>query len=143
MRNTSVIFRLAVLASLLALVLASLPTASVLARGDQPGLEKKWDQLVSNFDRQNTNHLAAHRWVETWLEKHPKVSSADKAELERHLGICNSAILAAQAIVSQHAGFDAKGKVVERAAAVKSIKDLAYYLRQHAGSIKNLQEHMK
>ena len=37
---------------------------------------------------------------------------------------------------------DASGQVIDRGLATKSIKDLAYYLRQHAGSVKNLQEHM-
>lgn len=143
MVKTSVIFKLAVLAILLSLVFASLPTASAFARGDQPNLEKKWDQLVNNYDRQNSNHNSLHKWVDHWLATNKKASVSEKAEVQKHLSICNSAIMSAGAIVSQHAGFDAKGKVVDRAAAVKSIKDLAYYLRQHAGSIKNLQEHMK
>jgi hypothetical protein len=41
-----------------------------------------------------------------------------------------------------HAGFDTKGEVVDRAAAIKSIKDLSYYLRQHIGSIRNLEVHI-
>jgi hypothetical protein len=143
MLKTSVFFKAAILAILIALVFASLPTASAFARGDQPALQKRWNDLVTNFERQSINHLGAHRWVEHWLATNKKASASKRAEIEKHLAICNSALMSASAIVSQHAGFDANGKIVERASAVKSIKDLAYYLRQHAGSIKNLQEHME
>jgi len=143
MFKTSVFFKAVVMAILIALVFASLPTASALARGDQPALQKKWSQLVTNFERQSINHLSAHKWVEHWLATHKKASASERAEIEKHLTICNSALMSASAIVSQHAGFDANGKIVERASAVKSIKDLAYYLRQHAGSLKNLQQHME
>jgi len=143
MFKMSFLFKATVFAILIALVLASLPTVSVVAAGNKPGLEKKWDQLVTNFNTQNTNHNGVHKWVDHWLKTHKKASVSEKAEIQKHLNICNSAILAAQAIVSQHAGFDANGKVVDRAQAIKSIKDLGYYLRQHAGSVKNLKVHME
>jgi hypothetical protein len=143
MLKTSVFFKAAMLAILITLVFASFPTASAFARGDQPALQSRWSDLVNNFERQSINHLSAHRWVEHWLATHKKASVSERAEIEKHLTICNSAFMSAAAIISEHAGFDAKGKVVERASAVKSIKDLAYFLRQHAGSLKNLQEHME
>jgi hypothetical protein len=141
MLKTSVLFKATVLALLMALVFASLPTTSVVAKGTNESLEKKWDQLVTNFNTQTSNHASAHRWVDHWLKTHKKVS--DRAEVQKHLEICNSAILSAGAIVTKHAGFDAKGKLVDRASAIKSIKDLSYFLRLHAGSLKNLKEHIK
>ena len=126
----------------MALVFASLPMATVGAKETNTGLEKKWDQLVGNFNTQNANHISAHTWVEHWLKTHKKASSSEKAEVHKHLEICNSAILGAAEVVAKHAGFDAKGNLVERAAAIKSIKDLKYYLQRHAGSVKNLSEHV-
>lgn len=139
MSKTSVAFKVTVLALLMAFLFASLPTASVLAKETNTGLENKWDQLITNYNRQYTNHDAAHRWVDHALKKG---SASKQAELLKHLQICNSSIVAAGIVVSKHAGFDAQGNVVDRAAAIKSIKDLSYYLRLHAGSIKNLKAHI-
>ena len=129
-------------AVLIALVLASLPTASVVAKGNNQGLEDKWSQLVTNYTRQGSTHNSAHRWVDHWLKTQKKASVSEKNELQKHLSICNSALMSAGAIVAKHAGFDAKGKVIDRGAAIKSIKDLSYFLRQHAGSIQNLEAHL-
>lgn len=139
MSKTSVLFRTTVFALLIALLFASLPTTSVIAKETNTGLEKKWDQLVTNYNTQTANHDSAHRWVDHWLKKAP---ASRQAEVQKHLEICNSAILGAGIVVSKHAGFDAKGNLVDRAAAIKSIKDLRYYLHLHAGSIKNLKEHI-
>ena len=140
MTRTTVIPRIIASALLMALVLASLPMSSVVAKGTTESLENKWDQLVSNYNTQSTNHSSVHKWVDHWLLTNK--SASDKAEVLKHLRICNSAILAAGAIVSKHSGFDAEGKVVDRSAALKSIKDLGFFLRQHAGSVKNLSEHI-
>jgi hypothetical protein len=142
MSKTSVMFKATVLALLMALLFASLPTTNVVAKETNQGLEKKWDQLVNNFNTQSANHNSAHKWVEHWLKTHKKASASEKAEVQKHLEICNSAILGAAEVVAKHAGFDANGKLVARASAVKSIKDLSYYLQRHKGSIRNLSEHV-
>ena len=141
MQKMSVLAKCTVIALLVALVLSSFPTVAVLAKGNTENLENKWDQLVTNYNRQSINHNSAHNQVDHWF-KTLKNRSSDKAEVAKHLAICNSAIVSAGAIVSSHAGFDASGKVVDKASARKSIKDLSYYLRQHAGSLKDLQEHI-
>jgi hypothetical protein len=141
MKATSVFVKFTVLAILMALVLSSFPSATALAAGNNNKLEDKWDQLITNFDRQSATHNSAHNWVENWLKS--KHSASDKQEVQKHLDICNSALASAGSIVSIHAGFDAKGKVVDRALAIKSIKDLSYYLQQHAGSIRNLRGHIQ
>jgi hypothetical protein len=142
MKRMSLTTKCTIVAILIMLVLSSLPTVNVFAKGNNQNLETKWDQLVTNYNRQSTHHNSVHNWVEHWTKTHKKVSSSEKAEVRKHLSICNSAIASAGTIVAKHAGFDANGKVIDRAAAQKSIKDLAYYLRQHAGSVKNLQEHI-
>jgi hypothetical protein len=141
MQKMSLLAKCATIALLAALVLSSFPAVTVLAKGNNTNLENKWDQLVTNYNRQSINHNSAHNQVDHWF-KTLKKGSSDKAEVAKHLSTCNSAIVSAGAIVSSHAGFDADGKVVDKASAQKSAKDLAYYLRQHAGSLKNLQEHM-
>ena len=141
MQKLSLLTKGTIIALLLALVLSSFPTAVALAKGDTQ-LEKKWDQLVTNYNRQSVHHTSAHKWVENWLKTNKKATSSEKAEVRKHLSICNSAISSAGAIVARHAGFDADGTVIDKGLARESVKDLANYLRQHAGSIKNLREHI-
>ena len=142
MQKMSLLTKGTIVAILLALVLSSFPTTNALAKGNTQNLEDKWDQLVTNYNRQSIHHNSAHNWVDHWLKTEKKTSLTDKAEVRKHLSICNSAIASAGSIVAIHAGFDGTGKVIDKAQARKSIQDLAYYLRQHAGSIKNLKEHM-
>lgn len=142
MTKLSVMFKAIVFALLIALVFASFPTANVVAKGTNNDLENQWDRLVTNYNRQAINHHSAHNWVADWYVNNPKASDTKIAEIEKHLSICNSALSSAGSIVARHTGFNAKGKVVDRAAAVKSIKALSYYLQVHAGSVKNLKHHL-
>lgn len=142
MSKTSV-SRLISIAVLMALLLASLSTISVLAKGNTQGLEDKWDQLISNYNRQYVNHNSVHHWAEVWLERNRDASDDAKANIQRHLDICNSAMAGATAIVVKHEGFDSNGKVVDKAAARQSIKDLNLLLVKHAASVRNLAAHIK
>ena len=141
MLKTSVLAKCTIISILLALVVSSFPTTSVFARNNT-NLENKWDQLVTNYNNQTVKHNGAHQAVDHWLAINKHASASEKAELRKHLSICNYAIHAAGLIVANHAGFDAKGNLVDRKAAIKSIKDLSYYLQQHTGSVKNLREHV-
>jgi len=141
MLKISALAKCTIISILLALVVSSFPTTSVFARNGT-NLEKKWDQLVANYNNQSIKHNGAHQAVDHWLAINKHASASEKAELRKHLSICNYAIYAAEILVANHAGFDAKGNLVDRAAALKSIKDLSYYLQQHAGSVKNLREHV-
>ena len=139
MSKTSVLFKVSVLAVLLALLVAALPTANAVAKDTSSSLEKKWSQLVGAYHTQYSRHDSVHNWVDAWLKNAP---NSKKADVMKHLDICNSSIIGAGIVVSKHAGFDAKGNLVDRAAAIKSIKDLRYYLQLHIGSVKNLREHI-
>jgi hypothetical protein len=135
--------KIAVITFLLALVLASFPTNTVLAKDVKAdNMEKKWDQLVSNYNMQSYKHEQTHKLVASYIKTNKNIKAADKAELEKHLAICNSALASATAIVNNHAGFDAKGNVIDRAAAAKTLKTFANVLQLHAGSVRNLNEHM-
>ncbi len=141
MSKTSV-SRLISIAVLMALMLASFSTISVIAKGNTQGVEEKWDQLVSNYNRQAVAHNSVHHWAEVWLMHNKDASAADKAKIQKHLDICNSALAGATAIVMKHEGFDSKGKVVDKAAARQSIKDLNLLLLKHAASVRNLSAHV-
>jgi len=142
MSRMSIFSKATTVAILIGLLFAAFPMTTVIAKGNNESLEKKWDQLVNNYNTQSSNHTGVHKWVDHWLKSHKNASVSEKAEVQKHLSICNSAILSAGTLVSKHAGFDAKGKVIERASALKSIENLSYFLRQHAGSVKNLTEHI-
>ena len=135
--------KIAVVAMLIALVVAMLPTSGVLAgRGTNQELEKKWDQLVTNFNRQNLDHNKAHKWVDAWL-MNEKPKATEKEAVMRHLTICNTALMDAHSIVARHEGFDAKGKVIKPNLAYQSIKVLANALQRHAASVKNLKADLR
>lgn len=136
--------KIAVFALLLAVVLASFPANSALAAGPTTEkLEKKWDQLLQSYENQSFAHQSVHHWVENWLKTHKDAKTADKAEVQKHLDICNSALESAKIVVTNHAGFDKSGKVIDRAIAIKTINTLANYLQQHAGSVRNLKGHVQ
>jgi hypothetical protein len=138
----SIFSKATIVAILIALMFAFIPATGAVAKGTTQSLENKWSQLVENYNRQTTNHASIHKSVDHWLTTSKEATGSEKAKVEKHLAQCNSAILSAGTIVSKHAGFDATGKLIERASAIKSIDKLSLYLRQHAASIKNLNEHV-
>jgi hypothetical protein len=141
MSKTSV-SRLISIAVLMALLLAPFSTFSVVAKGNNEAVEEKWDQLVGSYNRQTISHESAHNWADVWLAKNKDASAADKAKIQKHLNICNSSLAAATTIVVKHEGFDSSGKVVDKAAARQSIKDLNLLLLKHAASVRNLSGHV-
>ena len=142
MFKTSVATRVISFAVLITLLLASFPTAAAAAKTNNEGMVAKWSQLVDNYNRQYITHNSAHHWAEQWLNDNRNASDSKKAEVQRHLTICNAALASATSVVMKHNGFDAKGNVVDKAAAQKSIKDLAQSLQRHAASVRNLDAHV-
>lgn len=144
MLNKSVLWKATAIAVVLALVLATLPTVTVFAANESnKRLEDRWEQAVKAFNRQAMNHKAAHNLADNWLKTHKNAKASEKAEVARHLATCNSALYAGQAVVNTHAGFNASGKVIDRAQAIQSIKLLTKYVQQHAASVKNIKEHVR
>jgi hypothetical protein len=142
MFKISVATRVISFAVLITLLLASFATTVAVAKGNNQGLENKWEQLVDSYNRQSMTHNSAHHWAEAWLKDNPDASASKKAEVQKHLTICNSALASATTIVSKHNGFDAKGMVVDKAAAQKSVKALNLALQRHAASLRNLDAHV-
>ena len=140
----TVIWKATVIAVVLALMLATLPTVSVFAANDSnKNIEKKWDAAVSAYERQAMNHKSAHNLADNILKTAKNIKASEKAEVERHLATCNTALYSAQAVVTAHRGFDANGKVLDRALAIESIKLLNKYVQQHAAAVKNIKEHAR
>ena len=142
MFKTSVATRVISFAVLITLLFASFPTAAAAAKTNNQGLETKWAQLVDSYNRQSVTHNSAHHWADQWMMDNRTASDAKKAEVQRHLTICNAALASATTLVMKHNGFDAKGYVVDKAAAQKSVKDLAQSLQRHAASVRNLDAHV-
>ena len=95
MFKTSVATRVISLAILITLLLASFATTGALAKGNNQGLESKWEQLVDSYNRQSMTHNSAHHWAEVWLKNNPDASESKKAAVEKHLTVCNSALATA------------------------------------------------
>lgn len=139
MLKTSTATRVFSFAVLIALLLASFPTAATAAETNKSGLEAKWAKLVDTYNRQSRYHSGSHRWVEQWLADNSRASKSKKADLQKALTTSDTAWAAATFIVMRHNGFDAEGNIVDRAAAQKSVKDLARALQRYMGAIRKLK----
>jgi hypothetical protein len=139
MYKTSVAARVVSFAVLVTLLLASFPTAAAAAKTNNRGLETKWAKLVDSYNRQSLTHNSAQHWVTQWMINNRKAPYSKKADIQRYLASSNTAWVAATFIAMRHNGFDANGKVIDKAAAQQSINDLAQALQRHAGAIRNLK----
>ena len=138
MLKPSIATRVMSFAILLALLFASFPTATAVAKPHNPGLERKWTKLVGLYRRQAQIHYSAARWVE-WVINNSEASKSKKAELRKSLTASNNAWGPVPAIAMRHSGFDSSGAVVDKAAAKQSVKDLSRALQRHNATIKRLK----
>lgn len=139
MFKTSVAARVVSFAVLIALLLASFPTAAEAAKSSHRGLEAKWSKLVDRYNRQSITHNNVHQWVDQWMIDNSSASRSKKADLRKYLAMADTAWSSATVIAMQHRGFDSNGKVVDKAAAQQSLKDLARALQRYTGAMKNLK----
>jgi hypothetical protein len=143
MFKTTIANKVISFAVLLALLLASFPTASVAAKDDTRGLQAKWSKLLETYNRQAIIHNSVPRQVAHWMSDFRRAPKSKKAEIEKDLAISNTAWVPVASIVMKHTGFDAQGKVIDKAAAQQSIKDLSKALQRYKTSIKNLKALMR
>lgn len=133
---------------LIALVLASFPTLGVLAGGPGPSvvkMEADWDKYVTAVDKIAFTHSKADFIAEEWLGDHKDASARNKTALQNALTGYHQNLDAAKAIIQKHDGFDAKGNVIEVAAASKSLKHLGQHLellRSYWHTLTNLDTHL-
>jgi hypothetical protein len=117
------------LAILIAVVLAAFPTTGVLATGvTAKNLEDKWDQYVKAVDNMNFVHNKIDAKVDKWLSAHKDAKSDVRTHLTNDLIAYHTNLSAAKAIIQERAGFNAKGKVTDVAAANKSVDHLYAHL---------------
>ena len=139
MFKTSVATRVISFTVLITLLLASFPTAVAAAKSNDQGLERKWGRLVDSYYRQTITHNSAPRWVEQSISYHRRAPNSKKAELLRALATSNAAWAPVAIIAQRHNGFDANGRVIDKAAAQQSINDLAKAIQRYNGSVRNLR----
>lgn len=139
MFKTSVATRVISLAVLIAVLFASFPTAAGAAKTNNQGLERKWAKLVAVYNRQALIHNSAPAMVAQWLSDHRRAPASKKAELRNSLTASNAAWGPVASIALRHNGFDADGKVVDKAAAQQSVKDLSQALHRYSRIAKNLR----
>ncbi len=139
MSKTSVATRVISFAVLISLLLASFPTAAGFAKTNNQGLERKWAKLVASYNRQRVAHNTSQRWVELWMSANRKAPRSNKADLQKALVSANTAWASATVIAMRHNGFDSKGKVIDKAAAQQSARDLASALQRYAKALKELK----
>lgn len=139
MCKTSVTTRVISFAVLIALLLASFPTAAAAAKDNNRGLEAKWAKLIDVYKRQSVTHNSVPRWVAQWLSDHKRTPARKEAEIRKDLAKSNAAWAPVSSLVFSHNGFDAQGNVVDRAAARQSVKDLSRALQRYKASLKSLR----
>jgi hypothetical protein len=139
MFKTSVATRVISLAVLLAFLFGSFPTAVSAAKTNNQGLERAWAKLIDTYNHQSLIHNSAPRMVEQWLSDHRRAPATKRAELRNSLTTSNAAWGPVPYIVMRHNGFDANGKVVDKAAARQSVKDLSMALHRYIRATKNLK----
>ena len=79
MFKTSVATRVISFAVLITLLLASFATTVAVAKGNNQGLENKWEQLVDSYNRQSVTHNSAHHWAEEWMKDNRNASDSKKS----------------------------------------------------------------
>ncbi len=139
MFKTTIANKIISFAVLLALLLASFPTAGVAAKTDNRGLEVKWVKLMETYDRQLIIHNSVPHQVAHWMSDYRRAPKRIRTQVQNDLALSNTAWVPVSSIAMRHAGFDAQGRLIDKAAAQQSIKDLSLALQRYKKSIKNLK----
>lgn len=126
-------------AVLLSLLLASFPTAVVAAKSDNRGLEAKWAKLIETYNRQAIIHNSVPHQVAHWMSDYRRAPKRIKAEIQKDLDLSNTAWVPVASLVMKHSGFDANGKIIDKAAAQQSIKDLSKAIQRYKTATRNLK----
>lgn len=125
--------RMALLAIIVALLLASFPVVGVLAApaSGQPPISKNLDLAWQNKLRTLQNEGLFYDSIRLYPADFDKPS--DLAKTHEYLEKYGVALRAANTIVFNHSGFDIKGNVLNEIQADQSVRDLAMYLQMMRG----------
>jgi hypothetical protein len=146
-KMTALLKKIALVTLVLAIGLAAFPLTSASAAGsnDQtnphpgnPRLEKAWVHLQRAYQRQGNRLARSGNFianVQGLIDK-ANTNGWNTSSLQDALDAFSAAIPAAQAahdpgvaIIASHAGFDADGKVTDRATAITTVKSLSQVIK--------------
>jgi hypothetical protein len=132
-----VMSRSTVFATILALTLVSISVTSVFAAGPMlgsntqnsgRGLEAKWKNELTALQRYKFLDGQIAKWINVWLRENR--SHYSRAKKNRYANEIHLALQQAEIIAANHAGFDAKGNVINQHQAIQSVKNLSVYLNK-------------
>jgi hypothetical protein len=165
LRTTAFFKKFALVALILAIAMATFPFAGASAASltgqyqtqpDYPRLENLWARQQAAYQRQSdllSNASTFISKVQALIDR-ATAKGWDTSGIQAALNALSAVIPAVQAahdpgavIIASHAGFDASGKVTDRATAIATVKSLAQVLRDTRtamnGTLKALHEAVK
>lgn len=141
MSKMTVRSKIAVFATILALILATISATSVFAASSRAtatpneralakDLASNWKFEVESLHIETIVDKRVGKWVLNWLDTKNNDTSSNRATADRYIDNFNLVLRQAEAVISKHAGFDSKGQVTNTVQATKSVNDLAMYLHE-------------
>ena len=106
---------------------ASFGQASTILNGGQ-NLESQWKGELTVLQRYKFLDNQIAKWMNDWLQT-PR-SLHEKTRKNRLTNEAHLTLQQAEILAIKHPGFDANGKVVDKAQAAKSVRSLAVYLQK-------------
>jgi len=165
LKMNAYIKKFVMVALILVIVSVGFPSASTSAAGltgqyqaqpDYPWLENLWARQQATYQRQSNLLSNASTFISKAQALINKASAKgwDTSGIQAALNALSAVIPAVQAahapgaaIIASHAGFDASGKVTDRATAIATVESLAQVLRDTRiamnGTLKALHEAVK
>lgn len=137
MIKASVISKSAVIATILALTLASFSATSVFAAGTQttPNAKALSQNLTSDWrsqmDTLHTDQFIMSRfgaWKTNWLTTTSDITSSDKTSVNQDVSMFSAELRKADALAASHPGFDRAGVAVDNVLAQKTVNKMQTYL---------------
>jgi len=92
------------------------------------GLEAKWKNELNALQRYKYLDGQISKWISVWLRQNR--SHYSRAKKNRYANEIHLAVRQAEIIAAKHAGFDAKGNVINQNQAIQSVKNLSMYLNK-------------
>lgn len=138
MLRTSVISKSAMVATVLALALATFSATSVFAAGTQTANAQAVSQNLTSqwkaelVDLRNAQLMSADisKWHNNWLTTNTKLEKSDMASADQFISRFNSYLSQAEAVAGTHTGLNNSGVATDNIQATKSLNSLSWYLHE-------------
>lgn len=86
-------------------------------------LESNWKTETPALHMEEVVGTHVAKWISVWLQNNTTI--IDKNQADHYLKAFNTTLLNAEAIASQHAGFNGSGVVTDKIQAQQSVNELA------------------